>query len=393
MASPPLDCDCKLLEQEGHADICATLRQVEDHFCSSPYVSKADWPEDLYSNLNSAFYIYKNVCRPSVSLDEHPSPARSVPNNSKVFESLFGRGHLKLAVQLAAAGRKAAYRWRQRAAGGLPNFGFEIFDGLFPAHVMRAVAREASSLSLCDRLKIASSGAGTHIRKSMGMKLVLSDMTLVGPATRLLVAFLQTQAFTEFLQELTGVQDIIPDPTRHGGGMHITERDGLLRIHVDFNRLPNGLQRRVNILLFLNEDWEPEFGGQLEFWRGEDAGTAKVEHSGKVLGPPVPVHGKIATVGSFKARKLRCVARAVPSLGRLAVFQATDFSYHGHPHPLSCPRGRSRVSIALYYYTVGRPGTEVAREAGRPANSTMGIDMPCRGPLDVRCYAGVPLDV
>jgi hypothetical protein len=43
----------------------------------------------------------------------------------------------------------------------------------------------------------------------------------------------------------------------------------------------------------------------------------------------------------------------------MAMFSTTDYSYHGHPDPLSCPPDRSRRSLALYYYTNGRPAEEV----------------------------------
>jgi hypothetical protein len=42
------------------------------------------------------------------------------------------------------------------------------------------------------------------------------------------------------------------------------------------------------------------------------------------------------------------------------VFATTDFAYHGHPDPLTCPTDRARRSMALYYYTNGRPASEVS---------------------------------
>jgi hypothetical protein len=43
----------------------------------------------------------------------------------------------------------------------------------------------------------------------------------------------------------------------------------------------------------------------------------------------------------------------------MVVFATTDFSYHGHPSPLNCPEDRTRRSVAMYYYTAGRPASEV----------------------------------
>lgn len=55
------------------------------------------------------------------------------------------------------------------------------------------------------------------------------------------------------------------------------------------------------------------------------------------------------------AHERRCVKRYLPTFGRIVIFSSTDFSYHGHPLPLSAPHGRARRSLALYYYTNGRP--------------------------------------
>ena len=54
-----------------------------------------------------------------------------------------------------------------------------------------------------------------------------------------------------------------------------------------------------------------------------------------------------------------CEQRILPIFNRLVVFSTTDFSYHGHPDPLTCPDHRTRNSIALYYYSNGRPKSEI----------------------------------
>jgi hypothetical protein len=97
----------------------------------------------------------------------------------------------------------------------------------------------------------------------------------------------------------------------------------MLKVHADFNRHTRlQLDRRLNLLCYLNRDWREEYGGHLELWDRE-----------------------------MKA----CVKRILPVFNRCVVFSTTDFSYHGHPDPLNCPKGWSRKSLALYYYTNGRP--------------------------------------
>src|SRR5262249_34806488 len=88
-----------------------------------------------------------------------------------------------------------------------------------------------------------------------------------------------------------------------------------------------GLDRRLNAILYLNSNWQEEYGGHLELWDRD---------------------------------MTRCVSRIAPLFNRLVVFTTTDFSYHGHPNVLECPEGMTRKSLALFYYTNGRPADEVS---------------------------------
>jgi 2-oxoglutarate-Fe(II)-dependent oxygenase superfamily protein len=131
-----------------------------------------------------------------------------------------------------------------------------------------------------------------------------------------------------FMEELTGIRGLIPDPYFGGGGPHQIERGGYLKVHTDFNVHPKfGLDRRVNALVYLNEDWDESYGGHLELWN-EDLSA--------------------------------CVQRVLPVFNRTVVFNTDERSWHGHPEPLTCPEGRTRRSVSFYYYTMGRPESERA---------------------------------
>lgn len=150
-----------------------------------------------------------------------------------------------------------------------------------------------------------------------------------GAVTRELVHFMNSQPFLEYLSALTGIGGLIPDPYFSGGGLHEIRRGGFLKIHADFNRHAElGLDRRINLLLYLNENWEESYGGHFELWDGD----------------------------------MRCVKKFLPVFNRMIIFNTTDQSYHGHPDPLTCPEDRSRRSLALYYYSNGRPRGEVRDE-------------------------------
>lgn len=137
------------------------------------------------------------------------------------------------------------------------------------------------------------------------------------------------------LSDLVGMQ-LQPDPwftdgpfePRLGGGLHEIYPGGLLKVHVDFEKHPAGLRRVANLLIYLNEDWRDEWGGCLE------------------------LHGK--TVKSI-----------APVGGRAVLFVTDKESWHGHPAPLTAPKGRTRRSLALYYYTADAGEGERAKTVYR----------------------------
>src|SRR5262245_58356252 len=141
-----------------------------------------------------------------------------------------------------------------------------------------------------------------------------------------LLFFLNSQTVLSFLERMTGIAGLLPDPYYVGGGLHQIERGGHLQVHADFNKYEKfSLDRRLNLLLYMNKDWKEEYGGHLELW------DTSMKH---------------------------CEQRVLPLFNRCVVFSTTSNSYHGHPVPLTCPEGRTRKSLATYYYSNGRPEEE-----------------------------------
>jgi Rps23 Pro-64 3,4-dihydroxylase Tpa1-like proline 4-hydroxylase len=158
-------------------------------------------------------------------------------------------------------------------------------------------------------------------------KLAFDSVERLPAADRDVLYFLNSRPMLQFLEVLTGIKGVIPDPYFVGGGLHQIERGGKLGIHADFNHHTKlNLDRRINVLIYLNKDWKEEYGGHFELW---DKEMSKAEQ--KIL----------------------------PVFNRCAIFSTTSTSFHGHPNPLNCPPGRSRKSIATYYYSNGRPEEEV----------------------------------
>ena len=162
------------------------------------------------------------------------------------------------------------------------------------------------------------------------IKLASSAEQSFGPVTRLFMYHLNSMTFLEFLSRVTGIKNLIPDPGFEGGGLHQIVRGGKLGVHADFNKHRDlNLDRRLNLLLYLNKDWRDEYGGHLQLWDRD---------------------------------MTRCEAKVLPLFNRMMIFGTTDFTYHGHPDPLQCPEGMTRKSLALYYFSNGRPAEEVTGE-------------------------------
>ncbi len=193
-----------------------------------------------------------------------------------------------------------------------------VLDDVFEPELLRQVLVE---FNLMDRGRWHSSD------KELERKWATEDIQHFGPTTRTFINQLNGGLFLHFLEKLTGIQGLISDPHLRGGGLHEIRREGALGVHADFNLYPRlNIWRRLNFLLYLNEQWDESWGGELELW----------DRSGK------------QKVKGFQ-----------PLFNRVVIFDTSNYSYHGHPHPLMCPPDRSRKSIALYYYTAERPEGEI----------------------------------
>ncbi len=139
------------------------------------------------------------------------------------------------------------------------------------------------------------------------------------PRLRHLFYSFNSRPFITMVENITGIKGLIPDPYFSGAGFHEIKNGGHLSMHADFNHHKRlNLERRVNLLVYLNEDWKEEYGGQLELWTQD---------------------------------MTRQVHSIVPLMNRCAIFTTTQSSMHGNPQPVNHPQKVPRRSIALYYYT------------------------------------------
>jgi hypothetical protein len=193
------------------------------------------------------------------------------------------------------------------AAAPFPN---AVFDDFLDRAFAERIVRDFPPKDVCSVLRL-----NNNAYRKRGYR---PDDLGANPCRLHLYQF-NTGPFLQFLEALTGIHGLIPDPYFAGGGLHETERGGRLGVHADFNLYaPLNLVRRVNLLIYLNPDWRPEYGGHLELW---------------------------------DATMSRCVTSVEPVFNRCVVFNTDKTSFHGQPEPLNCPEGMSRRSIAVYYYS------------------------------------------
>lgn len=145
--------------------------------------------------------------------------------------------------------------------------------------------------------------------------------------TKSLLQFLNSSDFIDFLQTICGISEpLIPDPHFLGGGLHETKKGGFLKVHADFCKHPEtSLDRRVNLLIFLNKNWRNSYKGDLTLFDKNMKNSKKIS----------------------------------PNFNKIVIFNTTDSTFHGVPDPLECPEYISRKSLALYYFSNGRPKEEL----------------------------------
>jgi len=145
------------------------------------------------------------------------------------------------------------------------------------------------------------------------------------PITTLVLDYLNSSEFIGYLEKLTGHVGLHRDPSLMGGGIHRIKTGGKLSVHKDYQVHPESHEIRIlNLLIYLNENWKSEWGGNLELW------SLDVSHK---------------------------VIEVEPLFNRAVIFDINN-APHGHPIPLKCPEDVDRLSLALYYFVDEKRYTE-----------------------------------
>lgn len=151
---------------------------------------------------------------------------------------------------------------------------------------------------------------------------------MIPKKTKNVIKFLNSPMVLNFLTALTGIPNLIPDKTASGGGVHKITKGGKLNIHTDYGQHPSfsDLYRRINLLLYVNPNWDESWGGGLHLKK-------EPTDESQIVIPPL--------------------------FNRAIIFNTTDVSWHGHPEPLNCPDDEARYSLAMYYFTKEKPDYKI----------------------------------
>ncbi len=228
---------------------------------------------------------------------------------SKTIPIRFEKGLFLDIEEAQAYGRDLAGEYGSE--GPFPHI---AIDDFLPSAVLDTICENFPSAPT-DREKVFEKGyTGLHKRQ---ISPYACDQELLN-----MFLFFNSAPMLQFLENLTAIEGLIADPYFSGGGFHEIYSGGLLGVHSDFKINESlHLERRLNIIIYLNRNWKAEYGGNLELWNPE---------------------------------MTACVKSIAPVSNRCVIFHTDRDSNHGHPDPLNTPPEISRRSIALYYYTASK---------------------------------------
>jgi Rps23 Pro-64 3,4-dihydroxylase Tpa1-like proline 4-hydroxylase len=189
---------------------------------------------------------------------------------------------------------------------------------------------------ICDQFPDFDAKAAINENRQVGGKATQERVRGLGPAFKTLDDLVQSKAFRNMVSRISSVPDLKYDPHYFGGGTHENRQGQDLDPHIDFNYHPISRQhRRLNLIVYLNEEWEDDWGGSIQLHRDPRR---------------EPSEDEIVTV--------------TPLMNRCVMFETTEHSWHGFPR-IELPEDKqhlSRRSFALYFYTEDRPAEETATE-------------------------------
>ena len=152
------------------------------------------------------------------------------------------------------------------------------------------------------------------------VKYVLDKKEKYSEKLNILIKELSKDYFVDKLKKIFLIDNIEADETLHGSGLHYHPRYGRLNMHLDYEKHPilENKQRKLNIIIYLNNEWEKDWEGATELWNNDMS---------------------------------NCVVKCYPSKNKAIIFETSELSWHGVPEKIMCPENIYRKTLALYYIT------------------------------------------
>ena len=189
-----------------------------------------------------------------------------------------------------------------------PYYGLINIQNFLPTDIVQKCATELESLPL---------EMGKHFTRKGSCMYEYNDLSIT-PVQDLLVHAFHSSEFIKWLEQLTGIKRLIPDPHLRGAGYMKSFAGDTLQVHTDFNWVDEiHLHRAVSIIVYFNKDWSADWGGALNFY-------------------------------DFENKKL--LSSIKPDWGNMLVWNYHNLIYHGYPEPMTCPADQSRKGMRIFYY-------------------------------------------
>ena len=218
---------------------------------------------------------------------------------------------------------KSSKYWQKKTP--YPHF---VIDNFFEPKIAKLIEKEFPNFD---------DSCWHEYGNALEIKKVLNNWNNFPPAIYRIFNFLNSSDFVNFLSKklFNNKTILFSDSGLNGGGLHIHKTGGKLNTHLDYSIHPKlGLQRKLNIIIYLNSKWKKEWGGNLGLWGNESS-----KKPGKLM------------------------KEIEPKFNRAILFDTTCNSWHGLPEPLMCPKNQYRKSLAVYYLCEPKKNTSLRGKA------------------------------
>ena len=186
---------------------------------------------------------------------------------------------------------------------------YTIIDNFFPEELFKTLSFEVDFLQESDWTVFSNDASYRKECRNFSST----------PRIQSMAYSFQGSAFLKWIEQVTGLDKLVADPHYRGGGITRVSRGDSLGLHNDFNWNEQiRLTRRANLILYMNAEWQTEWGGELELWDFD---------------------------------RTECLVKIEPKPNRLAIWNYDERLIHGAPHPLNCPEHIARQNFIQFYYS------------------------------------------